>query len=181
VEHPEFYEQLIATVKGEGVSPYQIELEVTESVFINHPEKTSKILASLAKRGFTIAIDDFGTGYSSLAYLKKIQASILKIDRSFIKNVTINADDKTIVKSVVEMAHNLGLRVVAEGIEQQSQASYLSSINCDMAQGFLYSYPLSANKFASMLNAKFNNQSTLHSDYDPLDTTKIDENENARR
>jgi len=153
IEHPEFYEQLMTTVESEGVSPHQIELEVTESVLMSNPEKMSEILASLAKVGFIIAIDDFGTGYSSLSYLKKIQASILKIDRSFIQNITIDADDKTIVQSVVEMAHNLGLRVVSEGVEQQSQANYLLSINCDMAQGFLYSYPLSANKFASMLNA----------------------------
>ncbi len=149
VENPGFYEQLVETIKSEGVSPSQIELEVTESVLINNPEKTSGILASLSDLGFTIAIDDFGTGYSSLAYLKKIHAKILKIDRSFIKNITINADDKVIVKSVVDMAHNLGLRVVAEGVEQQSQTLYLSSINCDMAQGFLYSYPLTASKLVS--------------------------------
>ncbi|MGR5145074.1 sensor domain-containing protein [Photobacterium alginatilyticum] len=158
VEHPDFYDQLVAIIESAGVSPSQIELEVTESVLMTHPESTSETLTSLTKLGFTIAIDDFGTGYSSLAYLKKIQASILKIDKSFIKNITINADDKTIVKSVVEMAHNLGLRVVAEGVEHQSQADYLSLVECDMAQGFLYSYPLTAKGFALMLNTQVGNK-----------------------
>jgi EAL domain-containing protein (putative c-di-GMP-specific phosphodiesterase class I) len=116
------------------------------------PERTSETLASLANLGFTIAIDDFGTGYSSLAYLKDINASVLKIDRSFIKSISPQANVKTIVESIVKMAHNLGMNVVAEGVEQKIQASYLSSINCDMAQGFFYSYPLTANKFELMLN-----------------------------
>lgn len=154
VEHSEFYEELITAVESEGISPYQIELEVTESVLIRNPESTSAVLASLAKLGFSIAIDDFGTGYSSLSYLKKIQASVIKIDRAFINSITTSADDKTIVKSVVEMANNLGMRVVAEGIEHQSQADYLSRVDCDMAQGFLYSCPVSANEFSLMLNAQ---------------------------
>ncbi len=152
LEHPDFHEQLLTIVESVGVSPSQIELEVTESVLMSNPEHTSETLASLVNIGFTIAIDDFGTGYSSLAYLKDINASVLKIDRSFIKSISPKTNVKTIIESIVKMAHNLGMNVVAEGVEQQMQASYLSSINCDMAQGFFYSHPLTANKFELMLN-----------------------------
>ncbi len=131
-------------MSNEQISPTQIELEVTESILIKNPEKIMVILSRLVDAGFTIAIDDFGTGYSSFTYLKKLKASVLKIDRSFVANVTVNRQDQSIVQSISHFGHNLGLTVIAEGVETIEQSDYLASIGCDMVQGFYYSKPLPA-------------------------------------
>ncbi|WED25271.1 EAL domain-containing protein [Vibrio sp. DW001] len=144
IEQPNFYERTLATMNSEQISPTQIELEVTESILIKNPEKIMAILGRLVEAGFSIAIDDFGTGYSSFTYLKKLKASVLKIDRSFVANVTSNRQDQSIVQSINHLGHNLGLTVIAEGVETIEQSDYLASIGCDMVQGFYYSKPLPA-------------------------------------
>jgi EAL domain-containing protein (putative c-di-GMP-specific phosphodiesterase class I) len=116
-------------------------LEVTESILISDPERTSLVLKTLAKAGIGIAIDDFGTGYSSLSYLKKIHASTLKIDKSFIDNVVHDLNDRAIVEAVISLAHNLGIKIVAEGVERQDQSDLLQSLGCDIVQGYFYSKP----------------------------------------
>jgi EAL domain-containing protein (putative c-di-GMP-specific phosphodiesterase class I) len=119
-----------------------LELEITESAFIDGVEDVSAMLQELRKMGETIAIDDFGTGYSSLSYLKKIPADVLKIDASFIKDLTTSRDDQQIVHAIVAMAHSLNLQVIAEGVETVDQARFLVDCECDLVQGFLYSKPL---------------------------------------
>jgi EAL domain-containing protein (putative c-di-GMP-specific phosphodiesterase class I) len=116
-------------------------LEVTESILISDPERTSNVLKSLAQAGIGIAIDDFGTGYSSLSYLKKIHATTLKIDKSFIDNVVHDLNDRAIVEAVISLAHNLGIKIVAEGVEQKDQSDLLQSLGCDIVQGYLYAKP----------------------------------------
>ena len=122
--------------------PELLELEITESAFIDGVDNVSAMLHELRDMGISIAIDDFGTGYSSLSYLKKIPADILKIDASFIRDLTENKDDQQIVNAIIAMAHSLDLKVIAEGVETEEQARFLIDCSCDMVQGFLYSKPL---------------------------------------
>ena len=102
--------------------------------------------------GINISIDDFGTGYSSLAYLKKLPASELKIDRSFIQDMLKNTNDEVIVRSTIDLAHNMGLKVVAEGAEEKETVARLKSLGCDIIQGYYYSKPLSGNDCTDWFN-----------------------------
>ncbi|WP_144394265.1 putative bifunctional diguanylate cyclase/phosphodiesterase [Pleionea sediminis] len=122
----------------------QIELEVTESLFLHNLENIQKQLNELKDLGVTIALDDFGTGFSSLSYLKKLPIDILKIDRSFISELPDNQHSRTIVESVISMSHQLGIKVIAEGIEEQTQLDYLKELDCDYVQGFLFHAPMSS-------------------------------------
>ncbi|MCG9610821.1 EAL domain-containing protein [Vibrio harveyi] len=146
LEHPNFFEEVTSIVMNEGLSPKLFELEVTESVLISNPEKTMIVLKKLEEVGFSISIDDFGTGFSSLSYLKRINANILKIDKSFVDGLPTNLHDKTIVTSIVNLAHNLGLSVVAEGVENEDQKQCLADMGCDMVQGYYYSKPVTADE-----------------------------------
>jgi len=130
-----------------------LELEITESVAMEDVAYTIKTLESLAARGIHIAIDDFGTGYSSLSQLKKMPVGILKIDQSFIKDLTSDQDDAAIVDAVITMAHRLGLKVIAEGVESQAQLAHLREQQCDYAQGSLFSRPLPANELEMLLSS----------------------------
>jgi EAL domain-containing protein (putative c-di-GMP-specific phosphodiesterase class I) len=125
----------------------QLNLELTEGSLVEDIEGAIKIMHSLRKMGVTFAIDDFGTGFSSLSYLRRMPIQTLKIDRSFIKNVTDNAEDMKLVRSIISMGHDLGLKVVAEGVETERQLAFLQSVQCDQIQGFLFSAPLSSADF----------------------------------
>ena len=146
LEHPDFFEGITSIIAEEGLSPTIFELEVTESVLMSNPEKTMRVLQQLEHVGFCIAIDDFGTGFSSLSYLKRINAQILKIDKSFIDSLATSVHDKMIVKSVVDLAQNLGLSVVAEGVETEQQKRYLEEVGCDMVQGYYHLRAVTANE-----------------------------------
>jgi EAL domain-containing protein (putative c-di-GMP-specific phosphodiesterase class I) len=122
---------------------------VTESAIMQDPSHALASLQALHEMGVQLSIDDFGTGYSSLAYLKKLPVQELKIDRSFVMNLDRDADDLNIVRSTIDMAHHMGLRVVAEGVETESVAGRLRSLGCDDAQGYLFSRPLLADDFLS--------------------------------
>jgi EAL domain-containing protein (putative c-di-GMP-specific phosphodiesterase class I) len=134
-----------------NISPSQFELEVTESLLISDPDFMMILLTQLTEEGFKISIDDFGTGYSSLSYLKKIKASILKVDQSFIRNLDTDSLDQMIVRSIIDRGHNLGLEVVAEGVETEQQLDILSSMQCDIAQGYYFSKPLSSEEIAKYM------------------------------
>ncbi len=128
-----------------------LELEVTESMLMNNPEDTVRTLKRFKEMGLKISIDDFGTGYSSLSYLKQFPIDSLKVDRSFIQNVTTNPDDAAITTAVILMGHSLKLNVVAEGVETESQLSFLQVLQCNEVQGFLFSPPVPADRMETML------------------------------
>ncbi|MDJ0836314.1 MAG: EAL domain-containing protein [Acidobacteriota bacterium] len=130
-----------------GIDPSFIELELTEEVMINRDAKSLDILRGLRDIGVNIAIDDFGTGYSSLSYLKDFPLDTLKIDRSFIERVSDNERDAIITRTIIGLAHDLGLKVVAEGVENQDQLPFLRSLRCDEVQGYFFSKPLPADQF----------------------------------
>ena len=134
-----------------GTNPRLIELELTESLLMVNTEEAVRTLGYLKSLGLRLSIDDFGTGYSSLSYLKRFPIDALKIDRSFIDEVTTDADDATITRAVIGMAHNLGLKVVAEGVETEEQISFLSANGCDEAQGFYFARPQPAIELGAWL------------------------------
>jgi len=129
-------------VKQNAISPSQIILELTETAVMLDPEGAIERLQYLHEIGLRISIDDFGTGYSSLSLLRRLPLDELKIDKSFIENMTSNPQDKVIVASTIDLAHNLGLEVVAEGVETETQMEVLKDIGCDVVQGFLISEPI---------------------------------------
>ncbi len=131
-----------------GLPPQLLELEITESTLMEHAEDTLQALHRLHGIGVRLTIDDFGTGYSSLAYLKRFPVDIIKIDRSFVRDVPHDADDAAIVKGIIALAHSLRLEVVAEGVETAPQIRFLQEQSCDMLQGFCMSRPIPAEEFA---------------------------------
>ena len=140
--------------RGFGVRPDQLILEVTESAILEDVSSTMEIIEALRGAGYGIAIDDFGTGYSSLAQLRQLPVRELKIDRSFVMRMQNSADDAVIVRSTIEMAHNMGLEVVAEGVEDEAVSALLASWNCDMIQGYHLSRPMDSASLASWLKER---------------------------
>lgn len=131
-----------------------VTLEITEGSMIKDPDLAMEILNRLTKKGIKISIDDFGTGYSSLVYLKQMPANEIKIDKSFVTDMLKNENDAVIVKSIIDLGHNLGLKVVAEGVEDMKTAIQLKSLGCDLLQGFYFSKPLSSDNFSNWLSQK---------------------------
>ncbi len=151
---------MIEQVLGETrLAPGLLELELTEGMLMHNVEETALILERLDEIGIRLAIDDFGTGYSSLSYLKRFPIHTLKIDRSFVRDISTDPDDAAIVTAIVAMARSLNIRVTAEGVETPEQATFLSSLNCDMAQGFHFGRPMPAAEFAARLSAAGSSQS----------------------
>jgi EAL domain-containing protein (putative c-di-GMP-specific phosphodiesterase class I)/DNA-binding response OmpR family regulator len=134
-----------------SLEPEYLELEVTESMLMNDAKATIDILTGLKRAGIHLSIDDFGTGYSSLSYLKRFPIDALKIDRSFVREVTTNPDDAAIATSIILMGHSLNLEVVAEGVEDESQLAFLQVLQCDEVQGFLFSPPVPAERAEALL------------------------------
>lgn len=135
--------KLFAGLMGKyGASPHWLCLEITESAIMGDPKRALVILEDLHNMGFSLSVDDFGTGYSSLAYLKKLPVSELKIDQSFVFHMADDKDDATIVRSTIDLGHNMGLVVVAEGIENKATWDMLQAMGCDLAQGYYISRPL---------------------------------------
>jgi EAL domain-containing protein (putative c-di-GMP-specific phosphodiesterase class I) len=124
-------------------------LEITESAIMEDPQRSLVTLDALSAMGFKLSIDDFGTGYSSLAYLKRLPVDELKIDQSFVRNMQADADDAMIVRSTVDLAHNLGILVVAEGVENGAAWDMLRELRCDQAQGFHMGRPMPVGDFAA--------------------------------
>ena len=129
----------------------RLTLEITESVIMSDPERALEVGRELDALGVQISIDDFGTGYSSLGYLSRLPAKEIKIDKSFVMKMDTNKDDAIIVRSTIELAHNLGLRVVAEGVESKEAWSELKRFGCDLGQGYLFSRPQPAAKLTEWL------------------------------
>lgn len=148
---PNFVRRTNRIFRRNGISPDSLELEVTESTLMENPERTVRLLRELRQIGLHMAIDDFGTGYSSLSALQQFPIGTLKIDRSFVTNLVSDPDDATIVATIIEMAHNLNMHVVAEGVESGEQLDFLRRMGCDYAQGLLFGSPMSGNDYLQLL------------------------------
>ena len=132
--------------------PEQLTLEITDSVIMEDPERALTVVTRLENIGVSISIDDFGTGYSSLGYLMRLPAREIKIDKSFVMNMDSDPGNATIVRSTIELAHNLGLEVVAEGVETLATWNTLKELGCDIGQGFYFSKPLPPEKLPKWVN-----------------------------
>ena len=152
-QNPRLLEKILWALNEAGVDGDCLEIEITEATLMQDIERATELLRQLNDRGVSIAIDDFGTGYSSLSYLKRLPIHTLKIDQSFITDVASDRQDIAIVRSIIDLGHNLGFKVVAEGVETGSSWDMLSSLGCDAAQGFHISKPLPESHFTSWLSA----------------------------
>jgi len=141
-----------AALTGARLEPHYLELELTESAVMDDPERSIDILRRLSELGVRISVDDFGTGYSSLSYLRRLPLDKLKIDSAFIREVATSRDDAAIVRAIVSLAHNLHLKVIAEGVETPDQLTFLRDLGCDQYQGYHYSAPVPNNVFVAMLH-----------------------------
>jgi diguanylate cyclase (GGDEF)-like protein/PAS domain S-box-containing protein len=139
-------------IKNTKMNPKRLEVEITESIIMENMESTVNVLNELRKMGAKVSLDDFGTGYSSLNYLKKLPIDMLKIDKSFVNELSTNKDEQAIAKAVIELAHSMHLSVTAEGVETKEQLDFLKNYNCDKAQGFLFSKPVPANEIEILFN-----------------------------
>lgn len=142
---------IAAILEQTGLPAHSLDIELTESMVMADVEQAVGVLGDLKKLGVHVSIDDFGTGYSSLAYLKRFPIDMLKIDKSFVRDIATDPDDAAIVRSVISLAHSLRLQVIAEGVETEAQLSYLRRHACDQMQGFLFSRPLSVAAFEQLL------------------------------
>jgi diguanylate cyclase (GGDEF)-like protein/PAS domain S-box-containing protein len=149
--HEHFLEGVFEILKDTGLDPQHLELELTESILMTHAGSTQSMLKTLRDSGVQLAVDDFGTGYSSLSYLRKFHIDALKIDQSFVRQITTGPDETSIVTAVISMGRSLKLRVVAEGVETQEELAFLQAHNCDEAQGYYFSRPVLPRQFAKLL------------------------------
>jgi diguanylate cyclase (GGDEF)-like protein/PAS domain S-box-containing protein len=156
-----FLDSIFAILKETGLDPRALELELTESVLMKRAESAATVLKTLRASGVRVAVDDFGTGYSSLSYLRKFPIDALKIDQSFVRQITMAPDDTTIVTAVISMGRSLKLRVVAEGVESQQELEFLRAHQCDEAQGYYFSRPVLPQHFAQLLKTGIPEQSVV--------------------
>jgi EAL domain-containing protein (putative c-di-GMP-specific phosphodiesterase class I) len=146
-----FLERVFLILSETGMDPRHLELELSESALTQRVESTATILQNLRARGVRVAVDDFGTGYSSLSYLRNFPVDALKIDRSFIRQISTAGDDTAIVNAVIGMARSLKLRVIAEGVETLEEVAFLRAYRCEEAQGYYFSPPVLPEQFAKLV------------------------------
>jgi EAL domain-containing protein (putative c-di-GMP-specific phosphodiesterase class I) len=148
---PQLLGDIAAALRESGMPAGMLELEITESMVMQNPDRVVQLLRAIKEMGVRLAIDDFGTGYSSLAQLKRFPIDTLKIDRSFIRDIPQDVEDKAITEAIIAMARTLGLIVIAEGVETAAQQAFLREHGCDQMQGYFFSKPVEAGKFAELL------------------------------
>ncbi|MFL6659210.1 MAG: EAL domain-containing protein [Massilia sp.] len=151
---PNLLDDIAAVLADSGLAPDRLEIELTESLFMSDVTLAVETMHGMKKLGVNLSIDDFGTGYSSLSYLSRFPIDVLKIDRSFVSDITRDASDAAIVASIITLAHNLQLDVIAEGVETAEQLAYLRRHQCDEMQGYFFSRPLPAEQFETLLQQK---------------------------
>jgi diguanylate cyclase (GGDEF)-like protein len=148
---PGFTDIIMRALNQAGLQPELLELEITERLILDNSIETADILRHLDRSGVRLSVDDFGTGYSALSYLKSYPFDTLKIDKSFVQDVLNESDDASLVRAIINMAHSLGLKVVAEGVEEEAQTHFLRDEGCDYAQGYFYSRPMPEQQFTQWL------------------------------
>jgi EAL domain-containing protein (putative c-di-GMP-specific phosphodiesterase class I)/DNA-binding response OmpR family regulator len=151
LQDPDLYDTVAAALADSGLEPRLLELELTESFLVLDPEEAVRTLGRLKQLGVKISVDDFGTGYSSLAYLKRFPLDTLKVDRAFVRDIMADPNDASITRAIINLAHNLKLTVVAEGVETEAQLGLLIANNCDLVQGYYFSRPVPEEAFIAML------------------------------
>lgn len=147
----EFVTDLFAMINQHQINPEKLKLELTESILVSNISDIVSKMDILSKRGIQFSLDDFGTGYSSLQYLKTLPLNQLKIDQSFVRDITTDPSDRAIVRTIITMAYSLGIEVIAEGVETQEQKQFLTASGCNAFQGYLFSKPMPINQFQSLL------------------------------
>ena len=152
-QNPELTKRIAQILFDTGAPPECLDIEITESLAMSNIERTISRLKEMSELGVHTSIDDFGTGYSSLNYLKRLPIETLKIDKSFVQDITTNYDDRAIISAVTAMAHNMSMKVVAEGVETEDQLSFLRGTRCDKAQGYLFSKSLPAEEYRKFMAA----------------------------
>ncbi|MBR3771859.1 MAG: GGDEF domain-containing protein [Clostridium sp.] len=151
--HDDFLEKVMELVNCYDVEPWMIEFELTESIFLNNTVTAITVMKELRKLGFCVSIDDFGAGYSSLNLLKDMRTDVLKLDKEFFREGEMQNEERIIVSSIISMAKQLNMKVLSEGVETQMQSDFLKTVECDMAQGYLYARPLPVNEFEQLLDS----------------------------
>ncbi len=160
LRQPNFVSRISSILRGNQVSPTSLELEITETTLMENPTRTIKLLDELYSLGLHLAIDDFGTGYSSLSALQQFPISTLKIDQSFVRDIATNADDATIVGTIIHMGRSLKMDVVAEGVETEDQLSFLQTLDCNYVQGLLFGEPMTSDNYLELLLAQLEGTDT---------------------
>lgn len=155
LQHKSLLSSITRILAETGISPNNLEFEITESVIMQNPDFAVSILSAITDLGIHISIDDFGTGYSSLAHLKRFSVNTLKIDKSFVQDVSLSSTDAAIATAIIAMGNSLNLNVIAEGVETQAQYDFLKENNCGQVQGFLFSRPLPSDEFIKVLKQNF--------------------------
>jgi EAL domain-containing protein (putative c-di-GMP-specific phosphodiesterase class I) len=142
------------TLQETGLDPAYVKLEITESVLMDLPEAVTPTLQALRALGLELSLDDFGTGYSSLSYLHRFPLDALKIDRAFVSRMDTQEESKAIIQTIITLAHQLGLYVVAEGVESAEQLRHLRALGCEYGQGYFVSRPLDAKTISALIAAE---------------------------
>jgi EAL domain-containing protein (putative c-di-GMP-specific phosphodiesterase class I) len=152
--HPNFVSQIVEAVEKHGANPRRLKLELTESLLLEDVDGTAEKMNQLRTIGIEFSLDDFGTGYSSLSYLRRLPFEQLKVDQTFVRDVQINEEDATLIKTIITLGRNLGLKVVAEGVMTKGQFDFLDRCLCDAFQGYFFSEPLPPEDFDDLLIAE---------------------------
>jgi EAL domain-containing protein (putative c-di-GMP-specific phosphodiesterase class I) len=151
--HPEFIDEVVSAVKRSGIRPDRLKLELTESLLADNLEATIAKMRNLKDMGVRLSVDDFGIGYSSLSYLKRLPIDELKIDRAFVKDILTDGNDAAIAGTIIGLCRNLGLEVIAEGVETEEQRAFLARQGCQRYQGYLFCKPLPVEQIEAFMNA----------------------------
>ena len=155
IMRPDFIKDLTSLIINSGMENKDLEFEITESVFLDDFKPVNEKLGILRNMGIQISLDDFGTGYSSLSSLRELNIDVVKIDKKFIDGILTDNKDSLIIPDIISMAHKTGLKVLAEGVEEEAQADYLAGYNCDIIQGYFYSKPLEFRDALEIVEKKF--------------------------